>query len=54
MLMEEDLVSIFIGNELACDEPRADRQAYTGVTVYMSDPWHAAAGVDVSNLYMVV
>ena len=50
--MEPDFVYIYVNDRVACTEPRADRQAYALVPVYMSDPWYAAADAAVANLYM--
>jgi uncharacterized membrane protein len=53
MVMAESIVSIYVNGELACDEPRADRQVYPSVAAYLADPWYVAADVTVDNLYII-
>ena len=52
MVMTGATVHIYVDGALACDEPRADRRTHTGVSVYLADPWYAAADAVVGNLYL--
>ena len=36
-------VHIYINDVLACDEPRATRQEWSNVKVYVGDPWRGPA-----------
>ena len=52
MVMRSDSVSIYVDGVLACDEPRANRRVFPTVSVYMANPWYAAADANVANLYI--